>query len=93
MEDLKAGKGWRGKKKSDPGFLRMGHQRRIKMPRLRRSWGLGEGSGGGQGSGWMVKRRYQRVGNKEMTVKRRVQTAALTLQDRHVTGNVHDTFK
>ena len=93
VEDLEAGKGWRGKNKSDPGFLRMGPQRRIKTLSLRHSWGLGERRAGGQGSGWMVKRRYQRAGNKEMTLKRWVQTAALTLQDRHVAGNAHDTFK
>lgn len=70
VEDLEAGKGWRGKNKSDPGFLRMGPQRRIKTLSLRHSWGLGERRAGGQGSGWMVKRRYQRAGNKEMTLKR-----------------------
>ena len=70
MEDLEAGKGWRGKNKSGPGFLRMGRQRRIKTLSLRHSWGLGEGRGGGQGRGWVVKRRHQRAGNKEMTPKR-----------------------
>ena len=87
-------KGWRGKNKRDPWFLRMGHQRCIKTLSLSGSWGVGDGTrGGGWGSGWRVKRSYQRVGIKEMTLNGSAQTAKLTLQDRHVTGNVHDTFK
>ena len=40
-------KGWRGKNKRDPWFLRMGHQRCIKTLSLSGSWGVGDGKRGG----------------------------------------------
>lgn len=71
-----------------------GTSARIKTLSLRAhgEWGMGSGEED-RGSGQGQKRSYQRVGIKEMTLNGSVQTATLTLQDRHVTGNVHHTPK
>lgn len=47
-------KGWRGKNKRDPWFLRMGHQRCIKTQSLSSSWGVGDGKQQSLSSLWGV---------------------------------------
>lgn len=47
-------KGWRGKNKRDPWFLRMGHQRGIKKQSLSSSWGVGDGKRQSLSSSWGV---------------------------------------